>query len=505
MTEEESPVAKGSVALLASFVAIAALNYAFAVTMSWLLPVERYGAVGVGQAVLLTGATIAGAGFPWALARAIAQARSPETQARAFRAALLGNGLLGLGLMVVVAGVALSGRVEPAAIYTPILMMASVVIGILALNAVLSGALQGLLLLRELALVRLTEVVVKSFAGLFLVMAGLGVVGAMGGFVGGAVVATTLAAIMLRKFPMRLTDGWTDRSVFTAAGPLFVAMVGFALLSQLDILTLKAFTADPSSDFLAGQYQVAVTMGRIPYFAGLAVFGAIFPHISRAADATGESRAYASLGLKYTLLFIVPVGIVLAVVPDAVIRLFFSSRYDRSAESLAVVAIASVLLCIGYGFATLLQARGHQWLPAAVLTLAVPTQIIVASQVVPTLGMTGAAAAFGVAAAVVLALLAPLVTSSFQLRVSMSQGVRYGTALAVLATTLLLLPHGDRLLTIGSLAAAAVVYLIALVVLQLVTRRDVETLGGAFGSRGLRVRGHIADIVDRAQMRSGRA
>ena len=179
MTEDESPVAKGSVALLASFVAIAALNYAFAVTMSWLLPIERYGAVGVGQAVLLTGATIGAAGFPWALARAIAQARSPETQARAFRAALLGNGLLGLGLMVVVAGVALSGRVEPAAIYTPILMMASVVIGILALNAVLSGALQGLLLLRELALVRLTEVVVKSFAGLFLVMAGLGVVGAM--------------------------------------------------------------------------------------------------------------------------------------------------------------------------------------------------------------------------------------------------------------------------------------------------------------------------------------
>jgi O-antigen/teichoic acid export membrane protein len=486
-------------AMLASFVAMAALNYSFAITMSWLLPVEQYGAIGVGQAVLLTGATVVGAGFPWALTRAVAQAKSRQAQGRAFRAALLGNCILGLGLSVVVAVAAITGRVEPASIYSPILLIASTVIAVLALNAVLSGALQGLLLLRELALVRVIEVVIKAIAGLLLVLAGLGVAGAMGGFLLGAIVATVVAAVMLRGFPFGAGGSRIDRTMFMAAGPFFVAMVGFALMSQMDILTLKAFTPAPAADLLAGQYQVAITLGRIPYFAGLAVFGAIFPYVSRDARRSDDSRAYASLGLKYTALFILPVGLILAVVPDGVIRLFFASRYDRSAEALAVVALASVVLTISYGLATLLQARGRQLLPAVGLAIAVPTQLVVAALAVPVLGMIGAAMSMGVAAAVALAVLAPSAIRSFRLRTSASEVLRYAAALAVLAGTLAVLPESDRVTTAVSLALATALYLVALTVLRLITARDVETLGGALGSRGLPARRRIARAIDAIQ------
>ena len=50
-----------------------------------------------------------------------------------------------------------------------------------------------------------------------------------------------------------------------------------------------------------------------------------------------------------------------------------------------------------------------------------------------------------------------------------------------------------------SLAAATALYLVALTVLRLITARDVETLGGALGSRGLPVRRRIAGVIDAIQ------
>ena len=495
----DARVAKGSVALLASFGLMAVLNYAFAVTMSWLLPVEQYGAVGIGQAVLVMGATIVGAGFPWALARTLAQTRSREEQAGAFRAAFIGNSILGLGLSALVAAVALAGIVQPMEIYTPILLLAAASIAVLTPNSVLAGALQGWLLQRQLAIVRVTEVLVKMGVGILLVLIGFGAVGAIAGFLAGAIVATVLAAIFLRGFPMSIRGKWMDRRVLAAAGPFFVTMVGFALLSQVDLLTLKAFSTPATADFLAGQYQVAVILGRIPFFAGLALFGAVFPHVSRSAGRSGEARAYAGLAFKYTILFLLPIGLTLAVIPDELIRLLFSSRYDASAEALAIVGIAMSVLTLGFGCATLLQARGRHALPALTLAVAVPTQIAAAALAVPAFGITGAAGALALASALVLVFLGPPVVRSYRLTTSLREGVRYAAALAILAIALRIGPHADRVLTVLAVVAGWTLYGVTLVILRLITVADVETLGGAFGSRGLRVRRRIAGLVEAVQ------
>jgi N-acetylglucosaminyl-diphospho-decaprenol L-rhamnosyltransferase len=496
---EQAPVAKGSVALLTSFGVIAILNYAFAVTMSWLLPVAQYGAVGVGQAVLVMGATVVEAGFPWALARALAQARSREEQARAFRAAFVGNSVLGLCVSLMVAGVALAGIVQPTDIYTPILLIASASIAVLTANSVLGGAMQGWLLQRQLAVVRVTEVTVKVCIGVILVVLGFGAVGAIAGFLAGAIVSTIIAATFLRGLPISIRGGWKDRRLVRAAGPIFLTMVGFALLSQVDLLTLKAFSPVASADFMTGQYQVAVILGRIPFFAGVVLFGAVFPHVSRTAGRVRESHAYAALAFKYTMLFLIPLGLMMAVVPDELIRLLFSSRYDASSGALAVVAIAMCILTLAFGCATLLQARGRNSLPALTLAVAVPLEVTAAALAVPAFGMNGAAGALGLSSALVLAVLGPSVVRSYGLRTSISEGLRYAAALAVFALALRFGVRGDRIMTGLGLAGAWMVYALALVLVRLITVGDVDTLGGAFGSRGLRLRRRIAGLVRAAQ------
>jgi O-antigen/teichoic acid export membrane protein len=244
---------------------------------------------------------------------------------------------------------------------------------------------------------------------------------------------------------------------------------------------------------------VAVILGRIPFFAGLALFGAVFPHVSRSAGRSGEARAYAGLAFKYTLLFLLPIGLTLAVIPDELIRLLFSSRYDTSAEALAIVGIAMSVLTLGFGCATLLQARGRHALPALTLAVAVPTQIAIAALAVPAFGITGAAGALAVASALVLVFLGPPVVRSYQLTTSLREGVRYVAALAILAIALRIGPHADRVMTVFAVAAGWMLYGVTLVILRLITVADVETLGGAFGSRGLRVRRRIAGLVEAVQ------
>jgi len=497
--EERPTAAQGSFAVLVSFAVIAVLNYGFAVVLSWLLPVEGYGVLGIAQAILLMTSTVVSAGFPWALAHLMARTEDPARRARAFRTGLAANLALGGTICAVVAVLGLSGLVRPVDAYAPTLILVAVTTAVLSTNAILASTLQGLLRLAALAFVRASEVLVKAIAGVGFVLLGLGTTGAVFGFLVGAAVATALAAWLLRDLPLAAGHGRGDRRLFGAARPFFIGMVGFALLSQLDVLTVKMFSDELRSDLLAGQYQVALTLSRIPFFAAMALFGAIFPYVARDLGRGDVARAYARLALKYTLLFIVPIGLVLMAIPDSAIRLFFSAKYDQSAAPLIYAAAASVILTLAYGVSILLQAQGRAGRPAVALMIAVPTQLVLAALMVPVLGMTGAAVAMGAAATLVLALLAPSVIRAFRLQPSASEVARYGAALAMLAGTFAVLPHMDRLTTAVTIAAVATVYLVVLVVLRLVTAQDVETLGGALGSRGLRVRRRIADVVDAVQ------
>jgi O-antigen/teichoic acid export membrane protein len=497
--DERPAAAQGSLAILVSFAVIAVLNYGFAVVMSWLLPVDGYGVLGIAQAILFMASTVVSAGLPWALAHAMARTEDPARRARAFRTGFAANLALGGAIGAVVAAAALSGMVRPVEAYAPTLIAVAVTTVVLSSNAILASTLQGLLRLTALAIVRASEVLVKTVIGVALVLLGLGTTGAVVGFLVGAALATSLAAWLLRDLPLAAGPGRGDRRLYRAARPFFIGMVGFALVSQLDILTVKWFSAELQADHLAGQYQVALTLSRVPFFAAMALFGAIFPYVARDLGRGDVARAHARLALKYTLLFIVPVGLVLMAIPEAAIRLFFSAKYDQSATPLAYAAAASIILTMAYGVSILLQAQGRAELPAVALTVSVPAQLILATLAVPALGMTGAALAMGAAAMLVLVILAPPVIRSFRIRPSAGEAVRYAAALAVLAGTLAFLPHWDRLTTVVSLATAALVYLIALTVLRLITARDVETLGGALGSRGLPVRRRIAGVIDAVQ------
>lgn len=495
-SDPTEPAAVGSLALLSSFALTAVLNYVFAIMMSWLLPVEQFGVLGVAQAILLLGATVIGAGFPWALAHLLARLTDLTERAAAFRSSLVGNIALGLIVASVVGMSGVLGVVHPPGLYGQVLVVAGITVAILSLNAVLAGTLQGLLRVREVALVRVAEVVVKVITGSLFVIAGTQATGAVLGFAAGASASTLLALLLLRDFHFGSGHGIGDPRIFTSAGPIFVGMFGLAVLSQSDILTLKIFTPAPLSEYLAGQYQVAATLARIPFFAGMALFGAVFPYVARTRGRTEMSNSYAHLALKYTFLFIVPVSVVLIVVPDPVIRAFFAEKYDQSVQALLWAAAGNLVLTLAYGVAVLLQAQGRPKLPAISMSIAIALQVACAAIAVPAMGMAGAAISLAFAASFTVVTLAPAVRRAYDLAVEVRAVVGYGVALATMIVTLIALPQGNRLETAFSLLAGAIVYIVSLVLTGLLTGRDIAIVGAAFGSRAAPFTSRLGRLID---------
>ena len=481
-----SSAARGSIVLLLSFGAVAGINYAFAITMSYLLPVNEYGLLGVMQTILLLGSTVIGAGFPWALTRVLATHNRPKEYASVFQAALIGNvftGLLLCGLLILGTW---QGWLPFGPQYRIPMLMACATITTLAVAAVFAAALQGLLRFGELGLTRLIEVVVKFVAGVIFVLLGWGINGALGAFLGAALISTLFPALALRNVPIwHIGDevGTRLRELSRSVGPLFIGQLCLAALSNIDIIGLKLFSAADASDLLAGQYQAAITLTRIPIYLTSALMNAVFPFISRHSARTEIANVYATLALKYLFLFLVPLDLLFLILPDPLIRFFFSKAFDGSATPMAVAAAGTILLVLVYGLAILLQAAGQLRIQAWALPVTLAVEIVALRVLVPRAGTIGAGLALIGGGVCGLIFLLPATRHTYALHATLRGTLSYVAALATFVALLLILPQGSRLFTASAIVVAGGGYLLMLVILGLLTQSDITMLGGGFGPR----------------------
>jgi O-antigen/teichoic acid export membrane protein len=498
--QPQASAARGSVVLLLSFIAVAGFNYAFAITMSYLLPVEEYGLLGVIQTILLFGSTVVGAGFPWALTRTIAASDRAEAIASAFQATLLGNVAVGLAIGVLLPLGTWQGWFPFGAQYRVPMLLAGGTIATLAATGVFAAMLQGLLRFGQLGLTRIAEVVVKFGAGILLTLAGYGIDGAIGAFLGAALLSTLVAALSLRGVPLWRSVGWPGarlRELSRSVGPLFIGQICLAALINVDIIGLKLFSPAGLSDQFAGEYQAAVTLTRIPIYLTMALLNAVFPFISRQAPRSELANSYALLALKYLLLFLVPLDLIFLVIPGPLIRFFFSDAFDASATPMAITAAGTSTLVLVYGLAMLLQAAGQLRVQAWALPVTLAVEIAALYVLVPRLETDGAGLALASAGVCGLVLLLPATLRAYMLRVPPRGAIAYLAALAVFALLLRGFPDGGRFLTICAIIVASGGYALLLVVLGLLRADDVTLLSDGLGPRFAPLARRIGHLVTR--------
>jgi O-antigen/teichoic acid export membrane protein len=300
-------------------------------------------------------------------------------------------------------------------------------------------------------------------AGLALVALGFGVAGVMAAFAAGAALALLHSLWIVRDARLWQGRGWFNRNVMSVTAPLFVGMLGPALMLNLDILGLKLLAPVGRGDELAGFYQAAVILARIPIFTARSLTMVVFSYVagaSRLSNPPDYARAAARLWQR----LLVPAGLALAIAPQAALAIFFPPAYAAALPALRIAALGGILLSLVTLLTGIAQAAGKRRASAWAAGIATLVQVVVLLWLVPRWGIVGAAASLVAAGVVALAGLAPLFAPR---RAPAPAAVwRQGWPLLALIVPLLLLPDGTRLFGLLKYATAGLAYLLALAAAQ---------------------------------------
>ncbi len=471
-------MARSSLVILLSSIAIAFLNYAFAIGIGWVLPVDEYGVFGVAVSLLTVGAFVVSNGIPWSVTL-ILPTLSEEPSSRAGRlvkGAILGNALLGIAVATILLLIlAVKNPFEQMGVGEQGIVAAAIVA--LAVNTTYKAVLHGTVRFGRLATVQTLEALLRVASGLGFALMGAGVLGALAGFLVGYL--TTTAVMIVARNGLRVwgTKGWSFREVLNLAPMAFLGLMAIGLLQNIDIVVLKLLVegSEQVSNQQAGLYQSVLVISRTPFWMATVVVIMVAPTL---AGRTYTDQAVFSIkALRYVALFVLPVAFLISLLPDVFLGLLFPPEYQVAALALRLSSIAMGCLSVVYLLSTVFQAAGKPHVPGGVLLAAVVLQALLLGLLVPQYRLAGAALATMIGTLFALVILGWRYCTWYRLRlraVDIRKAVAYGTALGMAGAAALVLPHSNTGVALASLAATGSLYMALLFILRLATTDDVK-------------------------------
>lgn len=327
--DEELTAAHGARWTTIATAIVGLLNYGYAVMQTRLLNVATYSIFAAGQGLIIWATAISTVTVPWLLVQGMVRARSGAEQETAIRFAMLAGAASGavaacvVGIIAAQFGGALTALVI--ALSTFIIFMGTVT----------TGWLQSQQRMCSLSFLYVGENVLKNLAGLFLVMAGLRVAGALAAFGIGGIV-------MLVRWP-RLPHGagrqWlaaaANRRLWHRAFRIAVVQGMVSLFAVVDVVLVALL---PGSHASAASYQVSATLSRVPLFIAGGVVTAFFPSLSRQA----AGGAIAARAVQMFMAVALPVTVVVATMPVAVAGAVFPPQYGAMVSFLKFTAVGGL-------------------------------------------------------------------------------------------------------------------------------------------------------------------
>ena len=469
--EAAPSLAGGSLAMLASMGVSSVVVLAFQAVTGRILSTAEFGVLGVGIALVMVLGLFVTSAFPWVVARALSGA-GPGS----IKAGLLGNLVLGAlvsgGLYVLYATRVLDlgegyGAIVMLVVATTLTNAVS-----FAFVAVLQGPppVQGH---------RRGSGCQRPDAGVRRRAAGGAGVWSLRGRLPGLPCRRWLASPS-RTGSLRRYDVWSGpwivRDVYVQAMPLLVGIMGTQLLMNVNIIGVKLFAVGDDTDTLAGYFQGALVLSRIPVFVIVAVLAALFPFVARHADDPERIRGFTSTLVRYSLVFMLPLTLIMVAVPEHVLSLVFPGEYEAASRPLALLALGMFLLVLTAIFATVFQAMGQARLPGAVIGGAVVLQLALSYWLVPIKGNEGAAVATIASCGVALLLLGVRFIRSFGAPVGMGTLAKVAVASFFLVAFLLALPEAHTVILLAAWALGCIMYVAVLAALRALTPDDVRAM-----------------------------
>jgi O-antigen/teichoic acid export membrane protein len=434
--------------------------------MGWLLLPGDFGLLAFAQTILLVAGLVLQSGFPWSLAREVAKADESETHGLV-RGTIIANltlaSLMGSVLLMLFALGPLRAGLET----TTVAVVVALSFPFISFVAGIRGYAQGLERFDMVATLQVAEILFKALIGTALVLLGLGVAGAVAGFLLGGVLAATLGSRFLIHNNLQLR-GRLDLPDMRKVAPIFGSLLGLSLLLNLDLAALKLLS---NVRVLTGYYQAGVVLANAPfYLVSTAMVTVLFVQLAHFKSITSTRQAVGkTLTLAAALVF--PFEVVLMILPGQALTLFFPESYAPGAPALRLLAIGNTLLIVVAILSAAFQAIGQGKIPARILLVVAFIEVMALAVIVPTWKTTGAASVFIAASSTALLLLGRVYlqkSGTETARRAASWLSRYGIAVGLGTGTGYLVSRVSSPVDLA-VAAGVICYLLVLLPLRLVT------------------------------------
>lgn len=273
---------------------------------------------------------------------------------------------------------------------TPYIRISALAIPAYALYSIYgAGYLNGLRQFSKQAMASIGSSIAKVGAVLALVLLGLGVKGAIVGYLLAALFGFLLAWKFLGPVEKSEVDfGWGKLVGFGI--PATFLAVTFFLLMSIDLFAMKAIGGGEAE---VGYYTSATTIAKAPYFlfAGLAM--ALLPSISRSTSSndTELTRSYIQQSMRYMMMLLIPGVLLVSATSADLLTLVYSSKYIEAASSLGILVFGLGLLSIFFVLAHIIMGSGRPGVTLGMTLPLVAVDIALNMFLIPRYGLVGAA------------------------------------------------------------------------------------------------------------------
>ena len=377
------------------------------------------------------------------------------------------------------------------------------------------GAFQGVYKMEYIVYTRAVEQLGMILFATAFVLIGLSTVGALWGTVLGYSLSV-VAAVYIFKYHMgKLIPKASDDFVFTRrdelklAGtlvkfsiPVIITAIAEMLIYNICTIVMGKFLTFDDIGFFAAADPIA----RLPLIISVSIATTILPASSEAFKLKDIDmlQKYVSEAYKFSLLFVVPmcVGLALFAAPTLRVLYFKNPAYVAGASALAILSLGMTFYSIFAISTSIVQGIGNPRIPMYILVGGAIVTGILNWVMVPTLGIAGGALATSVACFL---MMVPCVYFVFRLtktKAPVGSIAKILIASAIMGAVAYIIPKTTLFLFPG-IFLCIVVYFFALILVKFFQKDDIASLRAFSSKFGLlsKIINKMLNFVERIEFR----
>jgi stage V sporulation protein B len=179
------------------------------------------------------------------------------------------------------------------------------------------------------------------------------------------------------------------RELIRFALPALLYSLMTQLLMSVDLWSVRTLFGDKAS----GQYYVAATLSRIPYYALAGLSAVLMPVISEALSSGAVDRAGRTMrnAVRYAAILLVPLCLLMTVYRKEILTLLFPDRFLPAGPVLGVLACAMTAMALLNMLLTLISADGRPSQSSRIAAASVAADLGLIALLAPRYGAPGAA------------------------------------------------------------------------------------------------------------------